>query len=71
MDDMQAMSFGEMGMGVWQIVMILAWIIIVGIPIAQILGRMGFSKLWTIVAFIPFVNLIALWVVAFARWPRD
>ncbi|MTI19193.1 hypothetical protein E1162_18275 [Rhodobacteraceae bacterium RKSG542] len=65
------MSFGEMGMGVWQIVMILAWIIIVGIPIAQILGRMGFSKLWTIVAFIPFVNLIALWVVAFARWPRD
>jgi len=24
---------------------------------------------WTILAFIPLLNLIGLWVLAFARWP--
>jgi len=44
-------------------------IVIMAIPIAKILGRLGFSKWWTIVYFIPFVNIIGIWMLAYARWP--
>jgi hypothetical protein len=50
------------------------WLIItLGIlvfPVARILMRIGFSPLWALLAFIPFVNLIALWVLAFTDWPE-
>ena len=39
-------------------------------PIGRILGRMGFSPLWSIFAFIPLLNLIGLWMIAFAEWPE-
>jgi predicted ABC-type exoprotein transport system permease subunit len=38
-------------------------------PIARILGRAGFSRWWCILWAIPLLNIIALWVFAFARWP--
>ncbi|MER1968517.1 hypothetical protein [Castellaniella sp. GW247-6E4] len=44
-------------------------LVLIGIPAAIILGKAGYSKLWVIVAFIPMVNLIALWIFAFAKWP--
>jgi hypothetical protein len=40
-------------------------------PIGRILGRIGFSPLWSIVVFIPLANLLGLWIVALAAWPRD
>lgn len=39
-------------------------------PIGRILGRIGFSPFWSIVAVVPLVNLIGLWVMAFTDWPR-
>ena len=39
-------------------------------PIGKILGRIGFSPFWSIVAVIPLANLIGLWVMAFTDWPR-
>jgi hypothetical protein len=52
----------------WFIVMIA----VVIYPVGRILGRMGvFSPLWAIVTFIPLVNLIALWIVAFTDWPES
>ncbi len=39
-------------------------------PTGRILGRMGFSPFWSILAFIPLLNLIGLWIVAFAEWPE-
>ena len=50
----------------WFIVMIAAVIY----PVGRILGRIGFSPLWSIVMFIPVVNLIGLWILAFTEWPR-
>lgn len=44
-------------------------LILIGIPAAFILKKAGYSRWWVIVAFIPFVNLIGLWVFAFANWP--
>lgn len=40
-----------------------------GYPVSRILKRLGFSRWWTLVAFIPYVNVAALWVFAFIRWP--
>jgi hypothetical protein len=52
------------------IVMPLLIIILVGVPIANVLHRTGRSRWWTILAFVPLVNLISLWVFAFTRWPN-
>jgi hypothetical protein len=38
-------------------------------PVGRILNRIGFSPLWAIVMFIPLLNLIALWILAFTEWP--
>ncbi len=51
----------------WFIVMIA----VVIYPAGRILNRIGFSPLWSIVIFIPLVNLIALWILAFTEWPSQ
>jgi hypothetical protein len=51
-------------------VMFLGFALIYGVPIAHILHRAGRSRWWVIVAFLPLLNLIGLWVFAFARWPK-
>lgn len=40
-------------------------------PIGRILARIGFSPLWSIVAFIPLTNLFGLWAIAPAPWSGD
>jgi len=58
----------------WQwivaIVMPLLVIIVVAVPVANILHRAGRSRWWTVLAFLPLLNLIGLWVSAFSRWPK-
>jgi hypothetical protein len=51
-------------------VMLLFLIVIFGVPIAQIVHRSGRSRWWTVIAFVPLLNVIALWVFAFSRWPQ-
>ena len=51
------------------IVMPLLVIILVGVPVANVLHRAGRSRWWTVLAFVPGVNLVALWVFSFTRWP--
>ena len=55
---------------VMAIVMPLLFITLVGVPVANVLHRAGHSRWWTIVAFVPLLNLICLWVFAFTRWPN-
>jgi hypothetical protein len=51
-------------------VMFFLLILVFGVPIAHVLHRSGRSRWWTIIAFIPLVNIVGLWVFAFSRWPR-
>lgn len=44
-------------------------VVLVVYPVGRILNRIGFSPLWTIAIFIPLVNLIVLWILAFTEWP--
>lgn len=45
-------------------------VVIVLYPIGRILERIGLSPFWSIVAVIPLLNLVGLWVLAFVDWPR-
>jgi len=45
--------------------------IIVLIPIWRIVGKMGYSAPVSILVFIPVVGLIALYVIAFRKWPIE
>jgi hypothetical protein len=55
---------------VMAIIMPVLMIVLVGVPVANILHRAGRSRWWTILVFIPLLNLIGLWAFAFARWPK-
>lgn len=50
-------------------VMPLVALLLVGVPVANVLHRAGRSRWWLLVAFLPLINLIGLWVFAFSRWP--
>ena len=52
---------------IWMII----YIAVMVIPIAKILGRIGFNQWWAAFAIIPLVNLIFLWILAFIDWPRE
>jgi hypothetical protein len=38
-------------------------------PAVKILRRMGFSGWWVLIAVISPLNIVALWVLAYAKWP--
>jgi hypothetical protein len=40
-------------------------------PIGRILRRIGFSPLWSLLAFVPILNVFGLWIVALADWPKQ
>jgi len=46
------------------------WVIFL-IPVWRIISKAGYSGAWSLVSLIPFVNIIALWIFAFAKWPYE
>jgi hypothetical protein len=46
-------------------------VVVLVVPFSKLLRRVGFSGWWSILAVVPLVNLAALWVLAFIRWPID
>jgi len=68
------MGGSDMIMGYWSVwhwIVFAAFAALVLYPIGRILARIGFSPFWSVIAFIPFANLVGLWVVALATWPRN
>jgi hypothetical protein len=41
------------------------------VPFIKLLRRTGHSIAWSLLALIPGLNLLALWVFAFKPWPTD
>jgi hypothetical protein len=37
--------------------------------LARVVRRAGFSPWWVLLALVPLVNLVVLWVFAYTRWP--
>jgi hypothetical protein len=50
------------------------WVVIailIVVPTWRILRRVGFSGWWSVFAVVPVLNVILLYVVAFAPWPQE
>jgi len=60
----------------WNWIVLLLTFAPIGIPLATILRKIGYSGWWALLFFVPMVNLIALWVLAVhlphtGRFPGD
>lgn len=66
------MGFGDIS--IWQLLIILIILIIVLIPLLlfrSIAKKAGYSGWWALVMILPIVNIIMVWVFAFAKWPAE
>ena len=53
------------------LMVIVLYLLIFIVPAAKILARVGFSGWWSLLAVVPLIGLIGVWVFAFVRWPID
>lgn len=60
------------GISIWQLLIILLIFVLVPIfvfrPIAK---KAGYSGWWALAMLVPLLNLIMIWVFAFAKWPVE
>ena len=57
------------GISIWQLLVVVVYVFIVVFPFWHIFKKAGFSPWLSLLMLIPLVNLIMLYVLAFARWP--
>lgn len=69
------MMYGtEMGYGFWSLghwLWFLFVAVLVVVPVGRILGRLGISPFWALLALVPIANLVGLWALAFTPWPAS
>lgn len=53
----------------WHWLVVILYVVCLVVPCARILRRAGLGRGWAVLAFLPLVNIAALWVFAFVRWP--
>jgi hypothetical protein len=63
------MGFG--GISIWQLLIILLIILIPLLLFRPIAKKAGYSGWWAVTMIIPLVNIIMIWVFAFAKWPAE
>jgi len=54
---------------IWHLIVIAIWLVIFLPPSVRIVRRVGYSGWWALLMIVPGVNVIALWALAFIRWP--
>ena len=52
-------------------IVLLFYVVAIMVPIGQLLRRMGFSRWWILLSFVPIINIVGLWIIAYARWSKD
>lgn len=55
---------------IWHWIIVLLYVGIIVIPCWRIVSKAGYAGPWSLLALVPLVNLVALWVFAFANWPN-
>jgi len=58
--------------GVWHVLGLVVLVLLLWAFISifgRILSRAGYSRWWLLVMLVPLVNLVMVWVFAFANWP--
>ena len=59
---------GSLSIFHWIILILIVFIYL--FPVIKILQKAGYSGWWVLVGFVPLLNIIMLWVFAFASWPN-
>ena len=54
---------------IWHWLVVIIYLFVFMFPTAKIVKKAGYTGWWCIVAVVPLLNLIMLWVFAFASWP--
>jgi len=54
----------------WHWVIVLVLLAIYLIPLVLVIRKAGYSGWWILIMFVPLVNIVMLWIFAFADWPR-
>jgi hypothetical protein len=62
---------GMDGISIWQLIIILFIILISLLIFRPIVNKAGYSGWWALTMLVPLVNLIMIWVFAFAKWPAE
>lgn len=57
--------------GMWHWLIILVWLAVFIVPAWRIVGKAGFPGAFALLAVIPLVNVVMLWVFAFVKWPVE
>ena len=60
-----------MGFSIWQLIIILFFVALVVLVYGPVIKKAGFSRWWSLILVLPLVNLIAIWVFAFVKWPSE
>jgi O-antigen/teichoic acid export membrane protein len=59
-------------LSIWHLIIVLVVALIIWAFVAifgRVLNRAGYSRWWVLMMFVPLLNLIMLWVFAYADWP--
>ena len=56
-------------MNLWSGLIVIAICLAMLYPYVRIIRRAGYSGWWLLTMFVPILNMVMLWVFAFAKWP--
>jgi len=56
---------------IWHWLIIFIYVAIIIVPCWRIVGKAGYPGAWSLLALVPLVNIVLLWVFAFIRWPVE
>jgi uncharacterized membrane protein YhaH (DUF805 family) len=59
------------GMGLMGILFGIAFLALLIWIFARISRKAGFSGWWSLLMFVPLVNIVLVWVFAFVNWPAE
>jgi hypothetical protein len=52
------------------LLMALIYVFLIAVPACRLTRRLGYAGAWGLLALVPGLNVLGLWILAFARWPR-
>ncbi len=56
---------------IWHWLILAVWLAIFIVPLWRIVSRAGFPGALALLAVIPLLNIVLLWVFAFVKWPIE
>ena len=59
------------GISIWQLIILTFVVLIPTIIFIPVVKKAGYSRWWAILAGLPVIALVALWLFAFSNWPAE